>query len=130
MTIATEESNGAVRGPRPRPQSAENSNDDTDDGKDVVPTRPYGQGPYRLFAVRQDPRRMTTTELNSTDPTSTDRTDDDHRQIAEQCDITHCVRAADQVIEHLQRGQLAACSVHTARIRAPDDTRFRGGALR
>lgn len=55
MTIATEESNGAVTGPRPRPQSAENSNDDTDDGKDVVPTRTYGQGPYRLSAVRQDP---------------------------------------------------------------------------
>lgn len=69
------------------------------------------------------------TELNSTDPTSTDRPVDDHRQIAEQCDITHCVRVADQVTEYLQRGQLAACSVHTERIRALDNARFCGGAI-
>lgn len=54
MTLTTEESNGAVTGPRRRSQSAENDQHDTDDGNDAVSARSYGQGPYRLYAVRRD----------------------------------------------------------------------------
>lgn len=72
---------------------------------------------------------MNTSEFNTLDPASTDRGVGDLPQISGQCEITRCGRAADQMITHPQRGQMAACKVHTRRIRSLDDTRFRGGVI-
>lgn len=89
-------------------------------------TRLYGPGAFRLFGslvvgtLYPDPMSSDTNRRPGVEI---------HRQATGCCEIGRCGQPADEVIMHPQRGQMAACTIHTRRIRALDASRFPGGAI-